>query len=570
MREKSIIMKRIKDIQLSKLQIKMDLDMLDMIIRFIYKPSVLRTRKALKNISTLVDSIDMNVYSDNENEVEIKNRFWIIRETLYAMLTEGLTSINMMTQFCYENPECNDYIKETMESIINGDSISYDDSKYLIRQIDDRLDFGYVITLKDAVNQLFDMLDESDSRTYKSIEEDLYQIATSIIGIKRGRASLGTDNTFSLQEEVMKTVVGEAMDRLKNRNRIFITGIRRLNTFLSPGYMAKRLYVYLAFPGGGKSQILLKSALDIRMYNTYIQTKDPDKRPAVLFITMENSIEETVERIFNMTSSDDDIRNYTTKQVIKKLRTDGQLTITQKNNVDLIIKYYDNQSIDTNDLYGIIQDLEDEGIETIALFLDYLKRIRPAQKSKDGKEALKNITNELKVLASYFDIPVITAQQLNRAAAGVIDAAKMSKKEDLAKLIGRDAIGDAWEIQENADMTIIINQEIKADTGEMYLTFKLLKRRYRSSESSKKMRKLDFFHHPYSETNEIRLLDDLYEPESLSITSLSTTFVEIDDNGRGKHSMMEREEVKRRKKKDKESSGYNIDFEPFDFDNHVY
>ena len=121
---------------------------------------------------------------------------------------------------------------------------------------------------------------------------------------------------------------------------------------------------------------------------------------------MENSIEETVERIFNMTASNDDIRNFTQRQVIKKLKTEGGLTLTDKNNIDIIIRYYDNRSIDTNDLYGIIQDLDDEGIEVVTLILDYLKRIRPAEKGASEKEELKNITNELKSLANYFDIPV--------------------------------------------------------------------------------------------------------------------------------------------------------------------
>ena len=203
--------------------------------------------------------------------------------------------------------------------------------------------------------------------------------------------------------------------------------------------------MYLAFPGGGKSQILLKSALDIKKYNK-VQPKNPENNPAVLYITMENSIEETIERIFNMTVSSEDIRNYTPKQVIKKLREGGALRLTDEDNINIIIKYYPNKSIDTSDLYRIISDLEDDGDEVIALILDYVKRIRPADKAKDEKEELKNITNELKNLATYYDIPVITAQQLNRTSASVVDAAIQNKKEDVAKLIGRDGVASAWEI----------------------------------------------------------------------------------------------------------------------------
>ena len=206
--------------------------------------------------------------------------------------------------------------------------------------------------------------------------------------------------------------------KLKDRNRVYVTGIQRLNTILSPGYMSKKLYTYLAFPGKGKSTILLKSALDIRKYNKGIQTKDPDKRPAILFLDLENGYEETVERV-------------------KKLKDKGGLKLTEENNIDIIIKVCKNRELSTSDLYTIIDNLGDEGIEVITLIVDYLKRIRPFEKAAlSEKEELKNITNELKEIAKYYDIPVITAQQLNRSGAAVVDAAIQANKEDVTRLVG--------------------------------------------------------------------------------------------------------------------------------------
>ena len=561
--QRANILKNLKDIKMSKLKIKMDITTLDMIISFLYKDSVLRTRKTMNNIMKLMNSLDYRIYENDDNEPYIMSRIWIIQKTLEARLIEGFANDDMIKQYCFDHPDCDEYKKEILEDALkHGAKITHDESKYLIKQIDDRLNFGYTITLKEIFMELLNRLDEGDFRSYKAISEDLYQIASSVINIKRSTSSLGADQTFSLQDEIFQTVIPDALNRLKDRNRIFITGIRRWNTILSPGYMSKRLYTYLAFPGGGKSQILLKTALDVRKYNTRIQTKNPDKRPAVLFITMENSIEETVERIFNMTASNDDIRNYTEKQVIKKLKTEGGLTLTEKNNIDIIIQYYDNRSIDTNDLYGIIQDLEDEGIETIMLILDYVKRIRPAEKGESEKIELKNITNELKSLANYFDIPVVTAQQLNRVAASVVDAAIQAKKEDVTRLVGRDGIAGAWEIIENSDFVCILNQEVKMDTGDLYMTFKLLKRRYRSAEESEKLRKLEYFNHPYSKENEIQLIDDIYLEKSVSLTSLATQFMGAEEiSKRGKKNAVERKNTKDKKN----DTLYDLEFEPFDF-----
>lgn len=431
----------IKNIMMQPLQIKYDITTLDSIIAFIYKDSVLRTRKTLSNILKLMNNLDMTLY---EEEYEVLSRLWVIKQTLTAKLILGFENDDMIKQAVLDHEDCDEYKKDIIE-IVPDKKISHEESKYLIKKINDTLEFGYVITIKGIIREILDNIDDGDFKTYKAVQKDLYDIATAIINIKRKTASLSSDQTFSLDPEIFETVIEDAVQKLKDRNRIFITGIQRWNTILSPGYLSKRLYTYLAFPGKGKSTILLKTAVDIRKYNKGIKTKDPDKRPAVLMLTLENDIAETVERLYNMCVDNDDIRNYTPKQVTKKMLKNG-FVLNDDNDIDIIIKEYKNRELDTNDLYTIIQDLADEGIEVIALIVDYLKRIRPAERADNEKTELKNITNELKELSKFFDIPTISAQQLNRVGASVVDAALQANKEDVTRLVGRDAIGTAWEI----------------------------------------------------------------------------------------------------------------------------
>lgn len=430
------------ELNLKRLRINMDIRMMDSILAFIFKNSVLRTRKTLQNIYKLFYLLDDEIY---EGKPGLQDRIWVIRKCMEAKMKKDFESDDMIKQYCLDDIEC-DSLKIDIINNIDNLKISHEESKYLIKQIEDRVQFGYIVTIKDTAQRLFDQVAVDDFKSYKSLAEDLYDIAVSIINSKRNTSSMDSDITFSLQDEMFETVVTDAVNKLKDKDKILTTGIKRWNTILAPGYLSKRLYTYLAFPGGGKSQILLKSALDIKRYNGHIKAKDPNKNPGVLYITMENDIDETVERIFNMCGNSDDIRNYTPKQVIKKLKRDGLLTLTEENNIDIIIKYYPNRSIDTNDLYTICQDLNDSGTEVIALILDYLKRIRPAEKAATEKEELKNITNELKTLAKTLDIPCISAQQLNRVAASVVDAAIQAKKEDVTRLVGRDGIAGAWEI----------------------------------------------------------------------------------------------------------------------------
>lgn len=556
-------------IGISKLQIKIDKYTLDQLIRFLYKDSTLRTRKALITINKFIRNLDKSVYQSNDEEAssESLDRIWTIEKTLDGYLHNQLESYEALRNYCLEDVECNRHKELIIENVVDKGTINYNESKQLLDMVQDRLKFGYTVTLKKIIKDVFHQMDETDYRTYKYLKDIIDDIGLTIVKINRMSKMVDTSNEFSLIEEEFESIISDSMDRLKNKNRIFMTGIKYLNSFLAPGYMSKRLYTYLALPGGGKSQILLKSAIDIRKYNAGVETKDPTKRPAVLFITMENTIEETVERLFNMVAESDDIRNYSTKQVIKRLREMGELTLSDKNNIDIIIRYYKNREIDTNDLYDIIQDLEDDGVETIALILDYLKRIRPAEKGLNEKEELKNITNELHDLAIFYDIPVITAQQLNRNSASIVDSAMQMKKADVAKLLGRDGISGAWEIQENSDVIILLLQEKKADTQELYMTFRLLKRRYRSNDDNDRMYDIEYFNHPYSKENSIRLIDDVEMDESLSLISLASEFLPADDreDRRG-----EQHQKKKKKEKKKEDEIFEEAVGVFDMGNSFY
>ena len=424
---------------LKPLKVKFDITTLNMILSFIYKDSALRTRKTLTNILKLFDSLDPSQYEENP---ALSKRIWIIKKTLYGKLVEGIESTDSLMTYCKDDVDCDSYCTDIIDTI-NDKKISYDESKYLIKKLDDALEFGYIVTIQDILLDLLHKVDDEDFKSYKGIADDIYAISNSVINIRRRTSTLGSDMTFSLESEEFDSVVEEAVQRLKDRNRIFITCIRLLNILLSPGYMSKRLYTYLAFPGKGKSTILLKSALDIRKYNPNVLPKDPDKRPAVLFLTLENDIAETIERIYNMSVDADDIRNYTPTQIKQKLRKKGGLELATETSMNIIIKEYKNREISTDDIYTIIEDLADDGVEVVALIVDYLKRIRPSEKAENEKAELKNITNELKEIAKFFDLTCISAQQLNRMGASIVDAALQANKEDVTRLVGRDAIAGA-------------------------------------------------------------------------------------------------------------------------------
>lgn len=519
---------------LQKIPLKFDIRMLNMLIGYQFKKSVQITRKSLMNIKRLFDIIDESVYAENE---ALEARLMFIKKALEAKLDKGFENDEAIINYCRTDT----YSKEN-EDIINGipsyTRLNYEEIKYINKAVEDRLQYFYLYSYKDNIYETVERLDSGEYNSFAEINAQLTDICSKLLTEVRKIRSVETTDSFSLSDENFDENVIDIVNRLKNPSRLLLTGIQKLNEILSPGLMGGRLYTFMGLPGGFKSGLLLKIARDVRKYNAGIQTKKPGKRPCVLLVTMENSVEETFERLFNMVTVPDNIRNYTPKQVIKMLRDQGELKLTDENNIDIVIKYFPNRSIDTSDLYTVIEDLSDDGMETIALILDYLKRIRPAEKAKDEKEELKNITNELKTLAIELDIAVITAHQLNRTGAITVDAAMQANKEDLARLLGRGNVGSAWEVLENCDWVAIINVEKKRENQRYYLTFKRVKIRYKDISD------FGYFNHPFESNNKMRLIDDLGLEQSLSEESLASEFQGIDLlNKKGKRSAVEREIV---------------------------
>lgn len=544
-----------KSIKLEKIKVKFSLSVLDMVIAFIYKDSVLRTHKTLHNIQKLFLGLDMSLYADNP---ELTDRIWIINKTIEKRFTDKIESRDdFLRELLKDEEDCTENAKKIIDGIPDL-KITHEESKVLIKKLEDALYFGYTAYVKDSLKEVLDSIDDEDIKTFKSVEATLYDISTAIINMRRSARMDNADNMFSLADDIFDTIIDDSMASLKDRNKAFVTGLKKLNQFLAPAYFSKKLYLYLAFPGKGKSQILLYSALAIRKYNN-IKPKDPDKRPAILLLNLENSIAETVERMYNMTTDSDDIRNYSAKQIKKRLKKIGGLTLTDECPVDLIIQEYKNRELSTDDIYGIIDDLADQGIEVVTLIVDYIKRLRPAERAMTEKEELKNISNELKEIAKFYDIPCITAQQLNRTGMSVVDAAIQNNKEDVTRLVGSDSIAGAWELLENSDWVCIINPEVKRDTGQLFLTFKLLKRRYRSRDDDDRM---TYFNQPYEEDNDIRLVEDIELPKSVALESLATQFTGVEDK-RGKTNVIERPSMVEKEKGKKKSQSPD-EFQPFD------
>ena len=181
-------------------------------------------------------------------------------------------------------------------------------------------------------------------------------------------------------------------------------------------------------------------------------------------------------------------------------KEEGELYLNDESPIDIIIKFVPSNSVDTSYLYTLTEDLEDQGLEVIAMFQDYIGRIRSVDHLQDIRLEYGAIIDEFKTYAEIKDVPVISVAQLNRDASKHIDEAKKTSKSDLVRLIGRSNISESMLILNNIDAGFLIAPEFSQD-GERFLGIQRIKIRYKAGDR-------DFLYLPFI-SNSLKLSEDL-------------------------------------------------------------
>lgn len=227
---------------------------------------------------------------------------------------------------------------------------------------------------------------------------------------------------------------------------------------------------------------LLNIALMVKKYNKTIKPKDPTKRPCVVVLTMENRITETISRLFNMSIKNNrKMTEFTVEDVMKRMREEGKLVISDDDPIDIIIKFKPAKSVDTSYLYTLVEDLEDMGLECICMIQDYIGRIRSAERLADTRLEYGAIVDEFKIFAALKQIPVVTASQLNRDASKHIDDGRKQNKTDLVRMLGRSNISESILILNNTDGAFVLAPE-KDQNGDQWIGIQRIKKRFDATD----------------------------------------------------------------------------------------
>jgi replicative DNA helicase len=402
-------------------------------------------------------------------------------------------------------------IINTIEQLHNEPTITtQSEVTRLCKLLADYVKWSRMLQKKESWMSSLDMID--DESNIKESIETMYKMANDIVAAYNIINVEATSNTFDTKDkEAMKAVVAEAKDA-RSPDKVIITGIRGLNSLLSPGYLSGCLYVYQGLPGNYKSGILLKGHVDTLKYNQHLKNVLDGKTGISMYISMENTMSQTVRRLWSLLYPSADMNQYSVDEITEMM--DQALT---ENGMRSVILYYGYREKSTADIADIIRSYNTDETEVVALFFDYIKRVRPARTdaaaTASEKSELNAIMNEFKLIAAQFNIPIITGHQLNREAAKQVDEVVRNggyNKTDSA--LSRSQTGSAWEIMEVADFVAIINVENSTETK--MLVIKAVKQRDLDGQTDSNITAI---RHPFLNPQSFALKDDILENVSLSI-----------------------------------------------------
>jgi hypothetical protein len=219
---------------------------------------------------------------------------------------------------------------------------------------------------------------------------------------------------------------------------------------------------------------------------------------------MENMLRETISRFYSIATGHENMTDRTLEEVVREFKEIGNIMV-ESNNIQLILKYVPDGSVDTSYLYDFTEQLSDDGYEVCCFVQDYIKKIRPVAYTGDYYQDLGSVVSEMKTFAILNDAVVITAAQCNREAAQIVDNARRNNNTDIVKQLSRANTGESMQIVHNADAIMMITPEVDRITGDRYLGVNQVKIRYNNSQALNLM----YAFLPFAPNSSIKLLMDV-------------------------------------------------------------
>ena len=499
----------------------------------------LLNKKLVQNVQALFGRFKENTF---KNDLEKDVRVFLIQRIASTVLEKNIESKEELLNVIDVTGKYYDAINNILSTLYDA-NCSEPEALQIDKKISQQLKFAII---ENKTDEVIEHINNIKSESYDDLEKEINFVEDKVNEINRDfkvyrEAVEETKNTAYLNSSSFLGLIDRVIEKEKNPATRVRTGIKLFNEILDGGFQAQRLYLALGVLKGWKSAFLLNSCIWAKRYNK-LTPKDPTKKPIILYITLENTVEETFLRMVSHCENNSFDCKAHTMQEISRIFEENKIFTPNDNSAEIVMIYRPNKSITVEDIKIIIEDLAKEGRETMFLAVDYLTRVRPQHPTKEVRFDLGSIADDLHALAVEKDIPVVSACQMNREALSDLETAQnVEQKAAAFKKIGGSNIGESLAIIQNCDVAFSIGRinDIKlaedgsVDTIDKYLSIKMVANR------CKNVSDIESFMHRFADNNDMKLLEDADAKTSTSIINPSSiTADRVSNNNiksRGRH-----------------------------------
>ncbi len=298
---------------------------------------------------------------------------------------------------------------------------------------------------------------DDDNEALDAWESMINQLNTQLMEVKKMEA---IEDVAAL--DVLEDDYEAVMDKLRNQSdeaSSLKTGFSFFwDSLPAKGFEPCRFYLFGGTSGVGKSTILV-NFLGNAILNSP-DYKEGMERETLLYITAENLIDESLERLYCMMTGESVSHvkrkykdpNFTLSTALKEILQSKQLGVK--------IIYVPPKRTTVRDIEAIIDKHFSAGMKLKGCFIDYLDLIRSGYALTELRHELGEVTIGLKNLAVTYRMPFVSVTQLNRGG--------YEKKADA----GLPQMGESMQKVDNADFIAFIQNDgkepkisIPSDTG---------------------------------------------------------------------------------------------------------
>lgn len=368
-----------------------------------------------KYLASIVDYIKPHYFKDKD----YKNIFTII--SVFFSKRNAVPNKNEILNYCNTN-EYKESFKNALNKIQKVDKVFNEDELYINTE--------QFLKEKAVFYTMTEVVDKITNNTINTAEV-----------LEKFEKSCSINLTQTLGIDLLKNVDTLISD-LEMVRPVISTGWKWLDQMLDGGWLAngRALYIFAGETNVGKSIFLGNVATNIARQGR-----------SVIIITLEMG-----ELIYarRLASNITNIPLSSLKHETGNIKPGVESFFNRHEGGKILIKEFPPSTLTPIQLGAFLKKLQTQGVAFDAIVLDYLNLLHSPIGS-NSYERIKHITEQVRALSYMFNVPIISATQLNRTGYNVSNPGIETIGESLGMGATADAMMSIWQDEGDRELNVI-------------------------------------------------------------------------------------------------------------------